>query len=740
MNYIQYMKPGGNFNSSQWDFNAVDKSKLTPEQIKYAVEQYFWRTKDPEMKKQYELWSDYQKRVNASQNIDLTSDIAASDEIPEVIITAPNPLNKTVAVASVKPADLIGTPEKKKIDYRPYKAWQNELDARRAANQTAILLAPAAVPAAMPIIAPAIEAVGAEIVNIPETLKWAFGTQTGRALLGNIGKDMLAGTAGYMIADEASNALTGKTVGQNVADVLGKIGLDKVPYSVRENIGNFANIGGWWTFGGKTGRQLYNSGVKLAKNLYQKFNTKINTQDIYNALAEAVTPFQPTTYGKVKYYGPTMGKTTAAKTNPNLVDFDDIVRNSIAELAAKKGVSVKDLKMAGDADYVALLEAEMARWQANPANKGKTLVVSNKALSNSTVYNNTPSIPDKETFIQRQIQRGGSREEASSYYDALIEHNPNLKIDNRFVSDIEGATSAHPVVSTSTHSTAPDFSSKRPFDLKQAINNIRQSEASALLTNGYKDNFATFIDDLPDPVKHSSIPTSIKEHIETNVVPRLVQQRPWIQPGNVITDVKLNIEGPWYTASRKVFDAAGYDPRVQGIHTPSTGNITIADDVEDLQKFLIHELRHKIDNGIPLTQLEDDLLRAAFGDEFLNIPYAKKNNYDTYNDMVTTIGDARASLFGQGKGMPIEQQNFFIDQVPDNVIINAVADSNGYGKELIQLLQQNKALTPERVKAFREAMKYVGMSALPLLLSPLDTQNYKSGGKLNYLNLMNNVR
>jgi hypothetical protein len=32
------MKPVDNFNPSQWNFNKVDKSKLTPEQIKYAVE------------------------------------------------------------------------------------------------------------------------------------------------------------------------------------------------------------------------------------------------------------------------------------------------------------------------------------------------------------------------------------------------------------------------------------------------------------------------------------------------------------------------------------------------------------------------------------------------------------------------------------------------------------------------------------------------------------------------------
>ena len=91
MNYIQYMKPGDKFNPSQWDFNKVDKSKLTPEQIKYAVEQYFWRTKDPEMKKQYELWSDYQKRDNASQKADPMSDIAAASELPEVTITTAKP-------------------------------------------------------------------------------------------------------------------------------------------------------------------------------------------------------------------------------------------------------------------------------------------------------------------------------------------------------------------------------------------------------------------------------------------------------------------------------------------------------------------------------------------------------------------------------------------------------------------------------------------------------------------------
>jgi hypothetical protein len=80
-------------------------------------------------------------------------------------------------------------------------------------------------------------------------MKW-LSTPAGRTLLGNIGKDMLVGTAGYLAADEASKAMTGRTVGQQVADGLGKVGLEKVPYSVREGIGNFVNPGGWLTWGG----------------------------------------------------------------------------------------------------------------------------------------------------------------------------------------------------------------------------------------------------------------------------------------------------------------------------------------------------------------------------------------------------------------------------------------------------------------------------------------------------------
>lgn len=203
--------------------------------------------------------------------------------------------------------------------------------------------------------------------------------------------------------------------------------------NAQEMVGDIAGF----TFGALAGGKA----TKATTNYLNFWNSQLSPKSIYTAMAEGMAPITNQNYGLVKYYGPTMGKTTAAKTNPKLVDFDDIVRDPIAKLAAKKGVTPRDLKIANDPDYIRILETEVARWRMNPANAGKTLVISNKALSSATTgYNNQPSIPDKETFIARQVQRGGNRKEAAAYYDALIESNPNLKIDNRFVSDIESGT------------------------------------------------------------------------------------------------------------------------------------------------------------------------------------------------------------------------------------------------------------------------------------------------------------
>lgn len=145
------------------------------------------------------------------------------------------------------------------------------------------------------------------------------------------------------------------------------------------------------------------------------------------------------TYGKVKYYGPTMGKTTAS--NSTLIDFDDVVRPKIEQLAKSKGVSPKDLKIVSDPDYVQLINDEVVKWSLNPSNDGKTLMISNKVLSNPNkvqfIYDNTPSIPSRESFIRRNVNRGGTVKDSEEWYNALLQENPDLQLDNRFVETIE---------------------------------------------------------------------------------------------------------------------------------------------------------------------------------------------------------------------------------------------------------------------------------------------------------------
>lgn len=149
---------------------------------------------------------------------------------------------------------------------------------------------------------------------------------------------------------------------------------------------------------------------------------------------------------KVEYYGPTMGKTTAAKTNKRLVDFDDIVREDIKQLAEKQGKTVRQVKMESGKEYEDLLIDKINEFRNNPENFGKTLLVSNAVLStHNELFDNTPQIPSKEEFVKRQVERSEDTTktkeeltvEAEQYYDDLLARNPNLQINDQYVTDIK---------------------------------------------------------------------------------------------------------------------------------------------------------------------------------------------------------------------------------------------------------------------------------------------------------------
>ena len=148
----------------------------------------------------------------------------------------------------------------------------------------------------------------------------------------------------------------------------------------------------------------------------------------------------------VKYYAPTMGKTFAAKSNPLLVDFDDIIRDPSRQILDTYGFKSKsDMYNSGNTDaisaYENMLVEKLNGLRTNPQYNGKTVIVSPTAVANPDKigfrYDNVPSIPAKSIFIERNVGRGGTPGASEMWYNSLIRQYPGFNIENRFVSELE---------------------------------------------------------------------------------------------------------------------------------------------------------------------------------------------------------------------------------------------------------------------------------------------------------------
>ena len=139
----------------------------------------------------------------------------------------------------------------------------------------------------------------------------------------------------------------------------------------------------------------------------------------------------------VKYYGPTMGKTTAK--SEKLIDFDDIMRPIKESLAKDLGITREELVKSGHPALQQAYADQINLWRNNPANNGKTLMVSSAGTLDpkyKITFDNYPTLPERSNFIRRNVKRGGTEEESIAWYDDLVQRFP-FHIDNRFVSEIE---------------------------------------------------------------------------------------------------------------------------------------------------------------------------------------------------------------------------------------------------------------------------------------------------------------
>lgn len=222
------------------------------------------------------------------------------------------------------------------------------------------------------------------------------------------------------------------------------------------------------------------------------------------------------------------------------------------------------------------------------------------------------------------------------------------------------------------------------------------------------------------------IPDITKQTLSNSTFPRLKEYHPELS----IDDFNKLIDIYYREFPEKVFTGAGLNKEVKGIYIPETKSIAIKPGVNP-HSTALHEERHLLDHVIPRNERENTLLTNAYGDIFLNLSneYPELSGYNMEPEMVTTNIDARDVLLGTKHQWPVHFQNLIIDRLPDEKIIESIERANGYGKRFIESLRNKNQLTPERIAAFREALKYVGAIA-PIGLGAATISKEKNGGKV----------
>ena len=265
-----------------------------------------------------------------------------------------------------------------------------------------------------------------------------------------------------------------------------------------------------------------------------------------------------------------------------------------------------------------------------------------------------------------------------------------------------------------------DFSDSNTKDI---VNQMVQHNYRTLLSSG--KGFVEGVipaEDLGRTVK--GFPNSTLQEFENTVFPRMVAERPWMQPEEFLQNARTRIGNEYSVYPKNTFEKAFPGENVKGTYWPHTDRIAVEQGAEDYA--LSHEVRHKLDKGIELTQNEEDILYSAFGKDFDELA-SKFSTESMQDEMVTTNLDARRKLIGDTHitRASVAQQNKIIDAMPDERVIKAIKESNGYGKALIEKLDKEGKLTEERIQSFREAMKKVGIAATPATIGTMSLNSTK---------------
>ena len=278
------------------------------------------------------------------------------------------------------------------------------------------------------------------------------------------------------------------------------------------------------------------------------------------------------------------------------------------------------------------------------------------------------------------------------------------------------------------------------------------------------------------------LPEYIQSYLNQNTIERAVRamrkngysEREIQQYVDKVNEVMNKVKVGMY--SDQEYNAAGAQD-FGGFYNSDTNFISINKDAQLTKPaftpnyIMKHEGRHLIDYNTSMTDDVINILEKAYDKDFLEIPKHEdagslKNYQHMDRERVTTNRDAREVLlsnlekhsgefqnqtkfaqtsFGKNKDM-VDFQNELIQYAEPEDIINAVENSNGYGKKYISYLKKNNKLTSTKIEQLRQAMIHVPSYLLPItggytlynLFNQPQLQYQKQGGKMNILEFLKN--
>lgn len=241
-------------------------------------------------------------------------------------------------------------------------------------------------------------------------------------------------------------------------------------------------------------------------------------------------------------------------------------------------------------------------------------------------------------------------------------------------------------------------------------NDFGNALANRLFMAGRNELYPGQFDVVTNPTwRYQNVSNDAKNILLSNV-DRLSAMRPNMDREQIYDIVNNQVNTPYKVFPPSTFSDAGFEDYA-GFYDKQSG--VILKDFWDNPLFETHENRHALQDLLPTTKKEQAILNDAYGDlgkAILNNTGNWKYRIINKTEKETLNNDARIKLLGEDYyKYTTEQQNKLIDAASDNDIIESVRNADDYGFNLVEYYKRNGGVSASKIKAWREAMKKVGV-------------------------------